>query len=332
MAQSHSWYGLVIEAAVPDYYNIVELSDASTISRVVAAVSVPAVEYVHVDAMRCLTGFCAFTATNFASGVSYAYTVNTATGNLQSKVLLQGTCAHMHVDYSSHHLYTLCTEAGGATQVWEVAGPTPSLVADISAQVGSGTILPGQTTHCSAFQSMYVGVDLGGAGKDLLVTVGLQLGNASSITLQQPLWRTLWARCDGSDEVGGIAWSANGTASFGTLNSDTGAFIAWASITVPAGVEPSGLLTETEVEQSVAAFYPLNTLTNATGVTGFLWAVDPFAKAGDDFLSPINYQVRGECSAGPSHHPLAQLRSPTSRPTLPPLQLIAASFDRDPTV
>ena len=297
-AQSPTWYGLRPSTGGGGV-DLVELTDAAAVSKFVGKVAVPQAEYVHTDAMRCLPGFCAFFTTNYngVKTVSYAYRLNSATAAVESKTPLAGDCAHAHADFSTGHLYTLCIDenaAGGfAAVVFEVAGAAPNSVADITKELAGGRTLPGQTTHCSAFHSMYVGASLGGAGKDVIVTVDLVAGKASNVAvLKSALSRTLWARCDGSNEIGGLGWApgaepaANGTASFGIYSTVDGSFKALASVGVPPPLEPSGLLTETETEQSIGAFYPPGTRTNNTGaVKGALWAIDPFTKTGDDELT-----------------------------------------------
>jgi hypothetical protein len=268
-------------------------------------------EVADADAMRCLFGFCAFMATTRAA--TFAYRVNTSTGALLDRAALPGECPHLHVDYASGSLYTLCSD-GRTSVVYEVSvAGAPTRVLDVTAQVAGGRTLPGQTTHCSAFKSMYIGVSHGGApGADSLVTVDLAAARAQAVSLRDPLWRALWARCDGSNEVGGVAFApaaagggGNGTATFGTVDTASGAFRAWASVGVPAGVEPTGLLTETETEQALAAFYPPR--GSPASAKGYLWAVDPFAKTGDDFVAPIPYLVR----SGP------RCPRPRRRPPLP---------------
>ena len=343
VAHAQTWYGLTPTSS-PLSLSLVELSDLAVLGRTVATVSLGAGEVAVTDAMRCLTGFCAFMTRAALPGAaaSYAYRVSTATGALLARTPLPGLCLHLHVDYSSGNLYTLC-QGSGASKVYEVAGAAPVLVVDVSAQLGARALVqPGQTTHCSAFKSMYIGVARGGAGMDAIVTVNLAARTTTAVTLQAPLWRSLWARCDGSNEIGGVAWApgagadSNGTATFGTLDTSSGAFTPWASVGVPSELEPSGLLTETETEQAIAAFYPRR--INATAAAGFLWAVDPFSKTGDDFVSPISFNVRFMGGA-PCRARAAQQLSLTPSPPHTPFsflararaQLIAASFDRDPT-
>ena len=334
-AHAQTWYGLT-PGSSPLTLSLVELSDLAVLGRTVATANVGAGEVAVTDAMRCLAGFCAFMTRAALPGAaaSYAYRVNTTTGALLARTPLPGLCLHMHVDYSSGNLYTLC-QGSGASKVYEVAGAAPVLVVDISAQLGGGARLvqPGETTHCSAFKSMYIGVARGGANMDAILTVNLAARTTTTVTLQSPLWRTLWARCDGSNEIGGVAWTpgagpgANGTAAFGTLDTTSGAFQPWASVGVPSELEPSGLLTETETEQAIAAFYPRR--VNASAAAGFLWAVDPFSKAGDDFVSPISFNVRpGRARCGRSAHTAAARLTLTSPPLNSPPPLARSSLRR----
>ena len=315
---SPTWYGLVPGGGAGGYA-LVELNDAAAITRPVATIATGAGEVADADAMRCLFGFCAFMATTASPSATYAYRVNTSTGALLDRTPLPGACPHLHVDYTTGNLYTLCS-SGKASQVYEVSGDAPTLVLDVTAQVAGGRTLPGQTTHCSAFKSLYIGVDHGGKpGADSLVTVDLAAARARVLQLRDPLWRALWARCDGSSEVGGVAFApgapggGNGTATFGTVDTASGAFRAWASVGVPPGVAPTGLLTETETEQALAAFYPPRGSPSSS--KGFLWAVDPFAKTGDDFVAPIPYLVRGVRRAG--HCRRRRRRTAPSHPLSP---------------
>ena len=330
VAQQPVWYGVVRGAGNAQTYNIVELNDKGTVtpSKVVASVTLTSGEsYLHTDAMRCLSGFCAFMSSSTDRKSTFSYRIDTLTGKLLARVQLPGDCAHLHADYTSGNLYTLCLgSTGGADLVMEVSGPSPTVVLDVTKQLNGGRVLPGQTTHCSAFKSMYIGVDLGGAGKDALVTVDLVALSAKVLTLQSPMWRTLWARCDGSNEVGGIGWepgttrTGNGTAYFGTLSTASGQFQRWQHVGVPQEMEPSGLLTETEVEQSIATFYPIGTHPNATNpVAGFVWAVDPFSRAGDDFVSPINYMVSALAVCAPLRMRVNNKNLKQCAPPSPPL-------------
>jgi hypothetical protein len=317
---SPTWYGLVPGGGAGGYA-LVELNDAAAITRPVATIAVGAGEVADADAMRCLFGFCAFMATTRAA--TFAYRVNTTTGALLDRAALPGECPHLHVDYTSGSLYTLCSD-GRTSVVYEVSvAGAPTRVLDVTAQVAGGRTLPGQTTHCSAFKSMYIGVSRGGApGADSLVTVDLAAARAQAVSLRDPLWRALWARCDGSNEVGGIAFTpdgaggGNGTATFGTVDTASGAFRAWASVGVPPGVEPTGLLTETETEQALAAFYPPR--GSPAAAKGFLWAVDPFAKTGDDFVTPIPYLVRVVSRGGARRRPRRSLSHTRARTFTPP--------------
>ena len=298
---AQTWYGLISDK--PDSLFFAELSNKAEVTKKIIDITLGPGELAHTDAMRCLVGFCAFTTTVYGSTVqSFVTRINSANGAILSKVPLKGDCAHMHVDFTTDHLYTLCIDdssSGYSAIITEVASPTPNFVIDITAQVNKGYIRPGQTTHCSAFHSMYVGVNNGGAGKDVIISVDLVTPKVSrTVTLQKsPLSRTLWARCDGSNEIGGINWSAgsspnsNGTAVFGDFSTVDGSYTPWATVGVPNEYEPSGLLTESETEQAIAAFYPVGTRPNTTKVTGYLWAVDPFAKVGDDYVTEYSYNL-----------------------------------------
>jgi hypothetical protein len=301
IASAQTWYGLIADS--PDTLFFAELSDKAVVTKKIVDIKLAPGEQAHTDAMRCLVGFCAFTTTVYEPTVqSFVTRINSANGAILSKVPLKGDCAHMHVDFTTNHLYTLCIDdssSGYSAVITEIASPTPNFVIDITSSVNKGIIRPGQTTHCSAFHSMYVGVNNGGAGKDVIISVDLVTPKVSgTVTLQKSaLSRTLWARCDGSNEIGGINWSAgsgpnsNGTAVFGDFSTIDGSYTVWATVGVPNEYEPSGLLTESETEQAIAAFYPVGTRPNSTKVTGYLWAVDPFAKVGDDYVTEYDFNL-----------------------------------------
>lgn len=123
---------------------LVDLADNAVVNTVIGTVTLAAGEATWPDAVRCLPGFCIFTAsTAGASPSSAVYRVSTQDASVIYRVPVPGVCAHMHADYATGHAYTLCS-AGGATAVVEVTGAKPITVADVTAAVGSGTILPGQ--------------------------------------------------------------------------------------------------------------------------------------------------------------------------------------------
>ena len=247
------------------------------------------------DAVRCLPGFCLFTTTTNAgtpAASSFIYRISSLDGSQQYKALCPGTCAHMHADFSTGHAYTL-SNTGSTWRVIECSGTAPVTVADLTSSIGAGTVAPGQTSHCSAFKHMYIGVNNGGGGKDLVVAVDLTAGAVdATVKLLQPLFSSLWATCDGSGVIGGVSFTpgqpgGNGTATFGTVNTN-GAYTPDSVVGVPAGFVPSGLLTGTSPatykDAFVAAFYPAGTPTNAT-TGGYLWAVDPYGGGSDDMVT-----------------------------------------------
>jgi hypothetical protein len=230
------------------------------------------------------------------------YKVSSATGGIQSKATLAGDCAHMHADYPTGNLYTFCSSPGGKASVWEIAGASPKLVADVTAAVAGGATLPGQTTHCSAFRTMYIGVAHGGAGKDAIISLNLTSGKVyHAATLAEPLPRALWAVCNTAGPadgyIGGVSWApgaspaANGTATFGEFDAASGTFKQLFKVGVPDELEPSGLLTETEDQLAIAAFYPKGYVHNATVETGALWTLDPFGKSGEDAVAQYSYNL-----------------------------------------
>jgi hypothetical protein len=263
-AQAPTWFGLRPSSSTT--VELIDLTDGAGVNKVVGTIPLGAGEQTWPDAMRCLPGFCLFTTTTTVSGSpqSFIYRVGSADAKVQYKAACPGTCAHMHADYSTGHAYTL-SNSGSAWSVVECSGSAPVLVADVTAAVGGGAVAPGQTTHCSAFKSMYIGVNNGGGGNDLVFTVDLIAAKVTAVVkLKQPLFSALWGTCDGSGVIGGVAFEpgaagTNGTATFGTING-AGAYTPDSEVGVPAGFVPSGLLTGTSPanykDAFVAAFYP----------------------------------------------------------------------------
>jgi hypothetical protein len=309
-AQEPTWFGLRPSATTPQSVEVVDLTDGAVVRTVIGTVALGKGEYAHPDAVRCLPGFCLFSTSVFGAGrlpsVSYVYKVSTTNAALIYKAPAPGVCAHMHADFSTGHAYTLCIDdsaTGYSAVVTEVTGTTPVSVADISSEVAGGRVAPGQTTHCSAFQSMYVGVDNGGSGKDTIISVDLTAGKVSKVTpLASDLARALWATCDGTGVIGGMSFqpgdtpTANGTATFGVYASD-GTYKADSSVGVWPNHEPNGLLTGTSPasykDAFIAAFYPAGTLSNATAARGAIWAVDPYGGGSDDEVTAFGYYLIG---------------------------------------
>jgi len=210
-----------------------------------------------------------------------------------------GLCEHMHVDHSTGHGYTVSMDKG-VTQIIEVVGADNFIpVTDISSVIGAGTILPGQTTHCSAFKSMYIGFT-SPAGTAAIVSVNLTSGTVSGVTslpAGQPLFDSLWATCDGSGVIGGVSFApgkagANGTATFVTIDA-RGRAAKGDAVGVPGDSVPNGMLTAaSDSSHYLAAFYPQTTPVNATDAKGWLWAVAPFGGS-DDFVSRIDTYLIG---------------------------------------
>jgi len=307
-AQAPTWYGLRPSATKAQSLDLVDLTDAAVVRTTIGTVALGAGEYAWPDAVRCLPGFCLFAVTAGTGGAaqSFVYKVSTADASIIYKSSAPGVCAHMHADFSTGHAYTLCIEdaaTGYRAVVTEVTGSKPVAVADITANVNRGSVAPGQTTHCSAFQSLYVGVDNGGQGRDVIITVDLTAGKVSKVTkLASDLTRSLWATCDGSGVIGGLSFvpgdtpAANGTATFGAFDG-SGAYTADSTVGIPPNHVPSGLLTATSPatykDAFIAAFYPAGTLSNATAARGVLWAVDPYGGGSDDYVSVFPYFLVG---------------------------------------
>ena len=310
-AQAPTWFGLRPSASAPNSVELLDLTDGAVVRTTIGTVALGAGEYAWPDAVRCLPGFCLFATSLMARGPgaedeSFVYKVSTTDAKLIYKSPAPGICAHMHADYSTGHAYTLCIEDSATAYravVTEVTGAQPVAVADITSEVNKGRVAPGQTTHCSAFQSMYVGVNNGGGGKDVIISVDLTAGKVSKVTpLSADLTRSLWATCDGSGVVGGLSFQPgatpadNGTATFGAFDAN-GAFKVDSTVGVWANHAPNGLLTGTSPanykDAFIAAFYPEGTLSNATAARGALWAVDPYGGGSDDYVTAFPYYLIG---------------------------------------
>ena len=193
-AQAPTWFGLTPARMSPtpgvSTLDLVDLTDAALVRSTIGHIDLGHGEFANWDALRCLPGLCLFTTTTYAAGApsSFVYRVSTADASIAYKVAVPGVCAHMHADFTSGHAYTLCLTATSATVV-EVTGTAPIQVADVTAAIGSGSVLAGQTTHCSAFKHLYIGVSHGGAGKDAVVAVDLVAGRVDATTrLSVPLF------------------------------------------------------------------------------------------------------------------------------------------------
>lgn len=177
-AQAPSWLGLRPSPDAPGSVDLIDLADNAKINRVIGTLALGRDEVPFADAVRCLPGppaFCLFATQDMGptpspGNESFIYRIDAETAALVWKAVCPGTCAHMHVDYSSTRAFTFSFEGpGGArAEVLDVpasGGPSQQL-ADVSKAVAGGNVLPGQTTHCSATNHMYIGVSHGGAGKD----------------------------------------------------------------------------------------------------------------------------------------------------------------------
>jgi hypothetical protein len=289
--------------------DLVELTDTAAIVRTNGKLALGPRELPWVDAVRCLPGppaFCLLAtsapAASAAGNESFVYRVSSVDASLITKTPCPGLCAHMHVDFTALNAYTFSYEGpfGSRAEIVEVlnGGGAPVQVADITKAVAGGAVGPGQTTHCSATKHMYVGVSHGGAGRDQVLAVDLTSGAVDQVTtLSEPLMQALWATCDGSGVIGGVAYAAGAAAAEFVTVDTSGKFTHKASVAVPAGLVASGLLTATSpaafTDAFIAAFYPPQTLANATNAAGELWAVDPYGGGSDDFTTPIDFFLIG---------------------------------------
>lgn len=94
----------------------------------------------------------------------------------------------------------------------------------------------------------------------------------------------------------GADQKANSTAVFGTVSAK-GAYTQSATVGVPAGFVPTGMLTATSPasyqDAFIASFYPPGTRTNVSATEGFLWSVDPYGGGSDDEVAAFHYLLIG---------------------------------------
>lgn len=149
-------------------------------------------------------------------------------------------------------------------------------------------------------------LDVGG-GPDFVLDLDLAAGKiANKVSLSVPLFTAMWAKCDGSGVIGGLNYAAgsgagsNGTLTFGSVDAN-GAYTAGDKVGVPPGYVPNGMLTATEdAGHFLAALYPAGTPTNATtGVSGYLWDVQPYGGS-DDYVTPLSYYLIGAAMDTPA--------------------------------
>ena len=296
------WLGLT-PSTKSGSVNLIELTDDAVLKRTIGAVALSSPEqYVWQDALRCMPGYCLFTSSS--EGATIAYKVASTNASVVFAVPLPGTCAHMHFDVTSRVAYTLCEESGH-WKVWSINATTGStnVVGDVTASVAGGTILPGQTTHCSATHHIYVGVSHGGGGKDVVLAVSTTTGAVDNTTdLSVPLFAALWANCDGTGAIGGISYTPgagpadNGTLAFGIVDVE-GAYTPVTSAGLPPGYVPNGVLTATSDRGAsgnyyAALAYPPDHKTNTSGGEGFMWLLDPLGSdPGVDEVSEFSYNL-----------------------------------------
>ena len=119
--------------------------------------------------------------------------------------------------------------------------------------------------------AVFVGVNAGGAGKDVILAVSIANKTVDSTTvLSVPLFTGLWANCDLTPVIGGVSQSG-ATALFGTVDGK-GAYTQKATVALPAGYALSGTLTATSPpsvtnDAFIATIYQPGDTTGP----GFLW-------------------------------------------------------------
>lgn len=299
-----SWLGLR-PSTTPFIFDLVLLNDSATILSVVGSFSLGD-EIPFVDTLRCLPGFCVFSAQSPLASTSSIYKVSNVNATILFNSTCPGACAHMHYDIPSSSAVTLSFVQPSSWSIisYSTVG-VQKLIGDISTAVGSsGNVGPGQTTHCSATKHIYVGVNNGGAGKDVILAASLTDGTIDGTThLQKPLFDALWASCDGNTSrvFGGITFTAghpsstNGTLEFGAVDSN-GAYYRDAVVSVAPGYEPMGMLTATSDRATgndfIALLYPPNYHASDPSAQGLAWLVDPWGTATSaDEVSEFNYNL-----------------------------------------
>lgn len=154
---------------------------------------------------------------------------------------------------------------------------TARTIGDLSKALVGVNVNSGQTTHCSATRTVYIGVSRGGAGKDVVLSFSLTSGTVVATTplLGAPLPRALWAACDASlGFIGGVASSQSGSLEFGVF-STSGGYTRNDRVTIPSGWAPSGLLTATSDRGATGNLF-LATINDETGAAAAAWTVDPW--------------------------------------------------------
>ena len=286
----------------PSAYDLIKISDGAAFESLIGTIVLARGEVPFTDAMRCLPGYCVFaTQTGKNSAV---YSVSNTNATILYRTPCPGTCAHMHFSIGTRTPYTLSQQPSGVSQVLEVLPTGVRLVGDVSDAIGAGAVAPGQTTHCSATDHMYVGVVRGGAGKDAILAVSLTTGAVdNTTTLNVPLYSALWAACDGSTTrvFGGISLTpastpgANATLAFGHVSA-TGMYSEDVSVSVPPNFVPNGMLTATSDRSTgndfAATLYPPTYAADDATATGYLWVVDAWGtETVADELSEFAYNL-----------------------------------------
>lgn len=247
VAQSDTWWGLRPNQASASAVDVITLSDKGAVDSVVGTIKLGNGEVTWPDGFRCVRGFCLFSTTQFVSGVavgSFVYNISNTDASVTSKIACPGLCADVHVDYSSGQVYTLSRAIGKAV-LSEVTPAGVVSILDVTNAVGSGTVQPGQTTHCSEqgpSGHFFVGVNNGGKS-DVVLSIDLASRQIDlTYKLAQPLFAALWAKCAGDGVIGGLSATPSGGLAFGSVDT-TGTYTPGDSVSLPGGYTPTGLLT-----------------------------------------------------------------------------------------
>jgi len=271
----------------------VALTENGAVASTVGGINIGAGEVANVDALRCRPPFCLVATTLRDGSASFIYNVSASTAAILYRAPCPGVCHNLHLDFASGNAFTLSIGASAQT-VRRIDDGLDIVVADVTNQIAGGKVYAGQTTHCSAFHSMYIGVRAA-TGSDFFLTVDLRAGRVTqTTTLNFPLFSGLWATCDGSNVVGGVTLVNPGpgrnTVVFGTTNigGAAGTFTQVTSAPVADGLQLTGLLTATSPASAsndlfIAALYaPMAT-------NGSLFLLDPYDGDKDNAIIPMTY-------------------------------------------
>lgn len=296
---SADWIGMTFTPGSAGAAGVVQLAQlglAGQQIKVIGSVSVGN-QTVKDDAFRCKPygTHCIFLANDDTAQTSTLYNVSQADASLIQATHFPGIAYNLHVDHTTAAAYTiLYTTAPKRAVVTSILQGVVEPLVDISATVGAGTIHPGGSTQCSDDDYMWIGVDNGGSG-DKLVTVSLSGRQIlSTMTLQFPVFVSLWASCDNNNDannVGGVVVLNDTMLAYGTVDSN-GQFVEESTVKLPTGYFPTPLLSWPPLNDYFSAVYPKGATGGAT--SGYL-ALGNFQAVccGSMKLVPVSYYLTG---------------------------------------